>query len=144
IETLLEHLAVLTGPVLLNERVRTYKTLVAGTSRTEPAAFRDRAYADQCNYVSAVTHWKIYEPNLSRCKDLRLVPDYVLRSATEPTSSCGQETHLRFLGRGVSRWTRTGLLARNNDRFACHPPDERSFVEARLTTHRSSVLVCAD
>src|ERR1019366_4554123 len=34
IETLLEHLAVLTGPVLLNERVRTYKTLVAGTSRT--------------------------------------------------------------------------------------------------------------
>src|ERR1017187_3785426 len=69
IETLLEHLAVLTGPVLLNERVRTYKTLVAGTSRTcHPTQNLRHSETDlkchTCNYVSIVTHWKIYEPNL--------------------------------------------------------------------------------
>jgi hypothetical protein len=36
-------------------------------------------------------------------------------------------------GIGSFNFSPSRLLARNNIRFACHPPDERSFVKARLT-----------
>ena len=41
-------------------------------SKTEPAAFRDRPWVYHCNYVSAVTHWKIRGRNDRGCKDLHL------------------------------------------------------------------------
>src|ERR1019366_6565263 len=51
---------------------------------TEPAAFRDRPYAHRCNYVSAVTHWKIWDRNYRGCKDLHLSVRKVLRPFPDP------------------------------------------------------------